>query len=270
MVTPMPSMAPPPEHRERLRRCDCLCSAWMDAGDDSARWHALPLPLEDAGGEQQGRAVCSRCGRPSAQDCLCSALPEQPLRCQGGTVIVLQHPLESRRTLATVPLLAACLTVHVIRGRKHRAGRSAVLDDAIAAASLGERPLFVLWPGSGSLDVHSVSPPVSWTLVAFDGTWPQAAEMARSFLPVLCGPGTLVQLSAAVNDQSLMLRSEPAAGHVLTAEAVARAAAALEAAAIGDAAAAELLSTVLAPLRLLVALQRRRDTVGKGVKAAVT
>jgi DTW domain-containing protein YfiP len=186
-------------------------------------------------------------------------------------VIVLQHPLEKRRTLATVPLLEACLSIHVVRGRKYRAGRSAVLDDAIAAASRGERPLFVLWPGESSLDAHSASPSESWTLVAIDGTWPQAAEMARSFLPVLCGPGRLIRLASAVNDQNLMLRSEPAAGHVLTAEAVAHAAAALEAAATGDGeAAAVLKSAVLAPLRLLVALQRRHDAVGKGVKATVT
>ena len=245
-------------------------------GDPLVGWHALPLPLgEDAGDEKEtavpGRARCSRCGRPAAQDCLCSALPERPLQCKEGTVIVLQHPLECRRTLASVPLLAACLAVHVLRGRKYKAGT--VLDDAIAAASRGERPLFVLWPGDTARDIHSValSPAVSWTLVAFDGTWPQAGEMAKSFLPVLCGPGSVVQLALSVNDPTLMLRSEPAAGHVLTAEAVARAAAALEAAATGDgAAAADLLTTVLAPLRLLVALQRRHDALGKGVRARDT
>ena len=217
---------------------------------------------------------------------------------------MLQHPHECKRTLATVPLLAACLAgVHVVRGNKYNAGKSKLLDEAIARAGRAERPvpLFVLWPGEAysPMDVRTVTLPrqtstppsaaeedaasqdPAWTLVAIDGTWNQAAEMARSFLPALCPPGVVVHLGSGLsNDSTTLLRTEPVAGFVVTAEAVARAASYLEQAATGDGTKAEeLCEAVLKPLRLLVSLQRQREAaaadisgkvaVGKGIKAVV-
>lgn len=63
------------------------------------------------------RAVCARCARPAAV-CLCAALPPAPIA-TAGAVIVLQHPNEAKRRLATVALLRCCLARFLLlRGRQ--------------------------------------------------------------------------------------------------------------------------------------------------------
>jgi len=249
--------------RKRLQQ-----SIWMDAS-----WSALPLAAEEEreslSEQRRRRATCTRCGRPQ-KHCLCASLPAQPLSSRG-TIIVLQHPAEQKRTLATVPLLALCVqNVHVVRGRRYRQGRSAVLDAAIAAASRSHTPvpLLVLWPGPGAIDVSAVTLPLcslNYTLVVFDGTWPQCAEMSKLFVPALSPPAQLVRLNIG-NDADCRLRTAPAAGLVLTAEAVARACASLELAA-GSSAAGDVCDAILAPLRLLVSLQNLHGPP-KGVRGA--
>ncbi len=254
-----------------------------------------PCEQDEAWLEEQPRqrAVCGRCSRPAAHDCLCAALPSQPLDTRG-LVVVLQHPAEQKRALATVPLLSASLrNVHVVRRRTYQRGRSDLLDAVVAAASRQAQPLpvFLLWPSADAADVADAAATLqpalpsttddssettaplarcAYVLLVLDGTWAQCAEMARplrsSPLGRLCH---VVRLSAAhvPNDPACMLRTEPAAGCVVTVEAVARALAPLEAVATGNAARADTLrEALLAPLRLLVSLQRRRDALGKGVK----
>ena len=203
--------------------------------------------------------------------------------------MVLQHPHEARRTLASVPLLAASLRkLRVVRSRGFKPGHNTFLDAILAAArrETDPLPLFLLWPAE-AVDVAeaakrlSPSPAASvalsarddtlmrcaYVLLVLDGTWTQCTEMARPLLVQLCPPAVVVHLSSWTNDPDCLLRSEPAPGCVVTAEAVARALEALEARATGDVDAAEALrEQLLKPLRMLVALQRRRDVLGKGVK----
>jgi len=226
-------------------------------------------PLEGEEGVEEKaarRAVCARCSRPAARDCLCAALPASLLH-TFGSVLVLQHPAEQKRTLATVPLLQLCLAkLTVSRGRLFPHGKCASLD----AALFGDAALFLLWPSKDALPleeaVAGLTPGEAYTLVALDGTWRQAREMARPLLSRLVR-ATRVKL-AVDNDASLLLRTEPQAGCVTTAEALARALCILEERSSGRIAAAALQAALLAPLRLLVSLQLSRDAVGKGVKDA--
>jgi DTW domain-containing protein YfiP len=255
-------------------------------------WHAaLPSAVDEPTSVK--RPVCARCGRPAARDCLCDSLPARPLDVHGAVVIV-QHPHECKRPLATVPLLQRCLArVHVLRRRTYTPGVGGVpvLDAVLHAASHGQPavPVYVLWPGPDAVDVRHAAAAAglgdlsgdtgndgacntrsAYILVALDGTWHQAREMAAACIPALCPPGKCVHLGAHINDADLLLRTEPAPGCVVTAEAVARALGVLEAAATGNEAEGEAVrEALLAPVRRLVALQRVHDVTGKGVKGGV-
>jgi len=258
---------------------------WPLAGPWMEGWNAPAYGEDDT--SRAGRRVCARCLRPAAQDCLCSALPPDLLDTRG-CVVVLQHPHEARRTLASVPLLAASLRkLRVVRSRGFKPGRDALLDAVLAAArrETDPLPLFLLWPAE-AVDVAEAAKRLAtstasvalsasddtlfrcaYVLLVLDGTWTQCTEMARPLLAELCPPAVVVHLSAWTNAPDCLLRSEPAPGCVVTAEAVARALEALEARATGDADAAEALrEQLLKPLRMLVCLQRRHDALGKGVK----
>ena len=99
------------------------------------------------------RRVCRECDRP-VTSCLCDAFPDEPIRLKsGGVVLILQHPLEKRRKLATVPLLRKSLErCEVLVGRDfRRPGRFPELDRVMSLAEAGERerdlPLreIILW-----------------------------------------------------------------------------------------------------------------------------
>eukprot|EP00887_Chlorella_sp_A99_P008195 scaffold12.g8195.t1 len=99
---------------------------------------------------------CEGCGRPS-RVCLCPALPPARLR-TAGQLIVLQHPHEARKQLATVPLLPLCLEgVTVYRGRGYRPESQPVLRRAAEAAAAGACPLYVLFPGRSAVDLRQAA-----------------------------------------------------------------------------------------------------------------
>ena len=63
----------------------------------------------------EARALCQRCGRPP-RVCLCAALPPAPVA-TNTRVLILQHPVEAKKTVATVPLVELCLAnCTVVRG----------------------------------------------------------------------------------------------------------------------------------------------------------
>jgi hypothetical protein len=66
-------------------------------------------------------------------------------------VLVLQHPLEAKRRLATVPLLLACFQPGCCLLMRHRVARKvpplvAALQEAVADGV----PVFLLFPGPGA------------------------------------------------------------------------------------------------------------------------
>ncbi|CAI7881047.1 unnamed protein product [Closterium sp. NIES-53] len=73
------------------------------------------------------RTLCDRCQRPS-RACLCPSLPPSILKTRT-RVIVLQHPHEAKKRLATAPILALTLeSTCIITGRRFLEGSSAELD----------------------------------------------------------------------------------------------------------------------------------------------
>ncbi|GIM09964.1 hypothetical protein Vretimale_13750 [Volvox reticuliferus] len=78
-----------------------------------------------------------------------------------GRILILQHPHELKKRLATVPLLKCCLddeSMTVITGRKlQQPGSNAVVDALLEGAERGTYPLYVLFPGPGSYDLASLA-----------------------------------------------------------------------------------------------------------------
>lgn len=231
------------------------------------------------------RTICARCARPVCV-CLCDSLPTTPLHLSG-LVVVLQHPAEQKRALATVPLLELCLSSSSLAVVRCRRARGPLFEALLSAARRPDSPLplFVLWPGAGAANLAALAlqrpPPcdrnphglsltdrlatASYALLVLDGTWQQAQEMAALVIETCVPPGRLARLPfEAVEDAAVLLRSEPLQGCTVTAEAVARAVELLEGGEWGT-----LLRTALtAPSRLLAAQQRTHDAVGKGVRSS--
>lgn len=256
-----------------------------------------------------GRAVCDRCHRPMPQACVCEALPSPPIAlAEGSRVIVLRHPRERKRRLATVPLLQLGLQdacIDVLDGRRFplNAEPNASLAAAVDAARAENLRMLVLYPGPGARDLaalaasHARDGGVPYCLVAIDGTWQEAREMWHANRDVLigdapsafrcrvgfeCAPPAMHDggggaAAAAAGDNASQFpggafKAEPNAQGCTTLEAVAHALGVLE----GD---DEVASALVRPLARLTALQASHDPalrarlrcnggVGNGVRAA--
>eukprot|EP00775_Hariotina_reticulata_P006627 gene6626-6855_t len=97
-----------------------------------------------------------------ARVCLCSALPD-PLIALHGQVVILMHPHETKRALATVPLL------------------SKVLGPSSLMLLVGRKLLPEKFPEFWQLLKLYV-------LLVLDGTWRHAKEMFDALPPELIGP----------------------------------------------------------------------------------
>ncbi|XP_049935622.1 uncharacterized protein LOC126410387 isoform X1 [Nymphaea colorata] len=214
------------------------------------------------------RKTCGGCGRP-ARVCLCGHLPAAPINTTT-TVVILQHPLETRHPLSTVPVLTRCLrNAHVIVGRRLSSGSSPILDSLCSSPCGGRPPALVLFPGADSCDLgdwvsaqfssraagHEIHHEPLY-LIVFDATWKHAKEMVRGSLPFLSKFSHQVSLpvdarleGSSIYDSDLILRKEPFSGCVSTMEAVARSLRLLEV--DGD----EIEQKLLSVLRAMVAFQ---------------
>ncbi|DBB18799.1 TPA: hypothetical protein ACH3X3_000399 [Trebouxia sp. C0006] len=98
--------------------------------------------------------ICDGCRRPK-RVCLCAAYPSSPTA-TSGLVCILQHPLEHRRALATVPLLERSLRdCTVVRDRKFQVGKHIDLDRVLQQVTDGALKGFLLFPGPGSQDLDA-------------------------------------------------------------------------------------------------------------------
>lgn len=59
--------------------------------------------------EGKKRKICERCNRPLPRTCICEALPEQRIRLDRTTILVLQHPHEIKMKNRSIPILELCL-----------------------------------------------------------------------------------------------------------------------------------------------------------------
>ncbi|KAL0041016.1 hypothetical protein WJX77_002089 [Trebouxia sp. C0004] len=100
--------------------------------------------------------ICDDCRRPK-RVCLCAAYPASP-KATSGLVFILQHPLEHRRALATVPLLERSLRdCTVVRDRKFQVGKHIDLDRVLQQVVAGAVKGFLLFPGPGSQELDAAA-----------------------------------------------------------------------------------------------------------------
>ncbi|KAL3134734.1 hypothetical protein ABBQ32_007734 [Trebouxia sp. C0010 RCD-2024] len=131
--------------------------------------------------------LCEGCRRPK-RVCLCAAYPQPPVELSG-QVVILQHPLEHRRTLATVPLLEATVKhCSVIRNRKFQLAKHPKLHQLLQQIKSGELTGYLLFPGSGSKDLTQVVFPSK------EGNYPSGSHISHS-----CGSTAESQVSQCTN-----------------------------------------------------------------------
>ena len=143
---------------------------------------ADPRAGDDAEDETRARRVrCETCGRPSVA-CPCAHLPAEPAHTQGA-LIVLTHPNERKRALATGWILPECFRRCAVVTKREpprellrmfadeddrgvgdwtdsSAGRasSASSSDAEGPVVPRDVPVYVLYPASNAQDVDRVDP----------------------------------------------------------------------------------------------------------------
>jgi len=226
---------------------------------------ALPSKIMEPGASramrnavQVARDVCPRCSRPTPA-CICSALPSEPLE-TATRVLVLQHPAEAKRQIASVPLISMCMKSVLVTKGVSFSGDIEPLQQAVQS---GFEPL-LLFPSADAVALDSVNASTLATgskklLVLIDGTWTQARHMIRHS-PELLGRCTPIKFEQRIDSIFNALRREPEPYCMSTVEACARALRFLEPSAAAQAAARHM----DASLKLLV--QGQIANVGRDVR----
>ena len=226
---------------------------------------ALPSKIMEPGASramrnavQVARDVCPRCSRPTPA-CICSALPAEPLE-TATRVLVLQHPAEAKRQIASVPLISMCMKSVLVTKGVSFSGDIEPLQQAVQS---GFEPL-LLFPSADAVALDSVNASTLATgnkklLVLIDGTWTQARHMIRHS-PELLGRCTPIKFDQRIDSIFNALRREPEPYCMSTVEACARALRFLEPSDAAQAAARHM----DASLKLLV--QGQIANVGRDVR----
>ena len=138
-----------------------------DDGDDdlAALWEttreASEADADDHPSVSGRRATCESCGRP-ARACLCPNLPETPFPTRGALVI-LTHPNEHKRALATGWILPRCLRRCAVLTRRsppdaflRMLGPADAHDDTDGGVLPADAPIYLLYPAPHATDVTRV------------------------------------------------------------------------------------------------------------------
>lgn len=138
-----------------------------DDGDDdlAALWEttreASEADADDHPSVSGRRATCESCGRP-ARACLCPNLPETPFPTRGALVI-LTHPNEHKRALATGWILPRCLRRCAVLTRRsppdaflRMLGPADADDDTDGGVLPADAPIYLLYPAPHATDVTRV------------------------------------------------------------------------------------------------------------------
>lgn len=132
-------------------------------------------------------------------------MPAEPIP-SSVEVVILQHPLESKKTTRTDHFIRKVIeNVELIKARK--------LPESMISSHM-----VILFPKTGSVDLAELRDVRTISkLIIIDGTWQHAKEMANS---ISCG--TFVHLTLPENYVgSFTVRKPPEPGFVSTAEALA-------------------------------------------------
>ena len=236
---------------------------------------------------------CGHCWRPS-KACLCQYLPTEPLPIHS-SVVVLQHPAESKRRLQTARLAGlvvggqgAAGGFHLISCRRiKREEHSSLLPEGFWA-SVDRGRVLVLFPGAAAVPIATVVENLTCrqgvdeggghdsvqvadriVLIVIDGTWKQAKEMWRELKQNRYLGDKIHQVTISIppsergaatsvsgqQPESGILRKQPAKGCVTTLEAIAYALFDLEKVQASEQAALQVRDALLRPLHAMVRIQ---------------
>ena len=128
-----------------------------------------PAPLK--------RDICTTCNRPCIV-CICASFPKESLSISTH-VIILQHPNEIKRPMATVPLLTNCIASNkctVLRGKSFSPFKFSLIRECMEH----KQNTAVLYPLPDATLLPSTSPlPDIKHLIVIDGTWRQAKSIYK-------------------------------------------------------------------------------------------
>lgn len=217
-----------------------------------------------AAGPRKGkRPICARCDRP-IRVCICQGLPETPIALKKCHILVLQHPLESKRRNRSLPLVQLCLqasdtTVAVSR-------RFGDQVDSSALKMLYESPkVLLVFPAQDDAEIaeHESNQTLSLSeareycqsndtntengkvlIVILDATWKYAKEMDKANIQTGQYPNHMKRVALSWEDplrpsQAVVpcrfdIRTPPSQVHLSTAECIAWLLTALEEGQEGD------------------------------------
>lgn len=239
--------------------------------------------------------MCDIC-RFARKTCVCSAVPS-PLVRPSGLTIVLQHPKETKAKDNTIKLLSLALDPSAfvwLKGRQFSPQRLPHLFQFLNAASERQIPIRILYPSDISTEItrstrskasdDPLAAPLSlvsdtdatqrwtfldrlpsWILIAIDGTWTHALEMAKLGRPYWTQIPFLQEVHLPLTEDirkwtgdhslsELRPRRQPNADYFSSAAAVAIGVTVLD-----DAQETNLCSALTAPLRRYVKLMANFD-----------
>ena len=162
------------------------------------------------------RDTCQTCNRPNIV-CICASFPKEPLNIKTH-LIILQHPNEIKRPMATVPLLNNCVVTQkctVLRGKSFSPLKYPIIRHCLENTPQSA----VLYPLPDAILLPSTAPvPDIKYLIVLDGTWRQAKSIykANSYL------SELIHLSIDIKQTSqYVIRTQPTDNCLSTIEAIA-------------------------------------------------
>ena len=133
---------------------------------------------------QKRREICTKCNRPLKNACLCDALPTSKIALKTTEILMLQHPFEKKRPMATVPLLHHIIETNASNYTLHICKKISQNNETInkILAKYDPEQVLVLFP-TEKPEIHDPDEPTTSLktrlLIVLDGTWRQAKCLYR-------------------------------------------------------------------------------------------
>ena len=195
----------------------------------------------DGTNKKTKRAICSRCFRPTPRACVCEALPPERIQLKHCTVLVLQHPHETKMKNRSLPLIELCLhpdSIEVVTGRTFLDGGNNA-DNHELRRLLQQPDVLLLYPDKNcdnvvnlgeALDIiderrrkrgkqpvsdvndtdsTSASSSDKITIILLDATWKFASEMHRANLRDEQYPEHMLFVSLTPTEQKTSQKDSP-------------------------------------------------------------
>jgi DTW domain-containing protein YfiP len=165
------------------------------------------------------RQICFRCQRPTPRACICSALPQEPIKLENTVIVVLQHPHELKQKNRSIPILELCMDQESLALCVGRMFGEEQLTSRIGTLLQPPNLPILLFPEAKSESeaislsdakkkVRDAKQKVQQklpdggkvVLIVIDATWKYAKEMHRANLQYELYPSNLLRVSMQPDD----------------------------------------------------------------------